>query len=462
MAEKLDFKLPEKKARGSVAGVLTVLLLILLVALVGANLFLALGGDKSTPATTDGFSPEQTKALATRLTQRGLHRQAAAAWQDYLATTVLAESERARTHFHIGDLLEKAGLYAEAIEHFYRSEAAAEVEELGPQINAHVKQCFERLGKFSALRYELMDRTSIDQGEPAGGKIVAEIGAEKITEGRLDALIEESIEDQLEAMRPFMTAEQLDEQKKQASTQLRAPQAKQEFLQNWLAQEVLYRQALEEKLAEKPEVKRLVHALTRDTLSRQLMNERLASRVNITDGDLQTYYTANKDTYVDPARAKISHILVDEAERANELLKRLREGADFAVMAKESSLDESTKDNGGRVEADVLKGSFVSGIGDSEEINQAIFGAAGPALLDRPFKTDKGWEIVKVEEYHGQREKGFEEVRQQVTMELARRKSQEVQQGYIREMMDTHKVVIHTSALAPTQQESSAEVPAKP
>ena len=115
------------------------------------------------------------------------------------------------------------------------------------------------LGKFSALRYEVMDRTSMNPSQAAGGKVVAEIGTEKITEAQLDALIEENIENQLAPMRAFMTPEQLNEQKKRALEQSRSPQAKQEFLQGWLAQEILYRQALQEKLSDKPEVKRVVH-----------------------------------------------------------------------------------------------------------------------------------------------------------------------------------------------------------
>ena len=31
-----------------------------------------------------------------------------------------------------------------------------------------------------------------------------------------------------------------------------------------------------------------------------MMNEQLASKIHITDTDLQTYYTANKDKYVEP------------------------------------------------------------------------------------------------------------------------------------------------------------------
>lgn len=463
MAEKLDFSLPENKPRGSAPGTLTVLLLALLVALAGANLIVALSGRKPAPPTSvRGLSTEQAKALAAKLAQRNLYDQAAAAWQDYLATAELTGPERAGIHLQVGTLLEKAGLYADAIEQYYRSEAAAEVEELRSQLNAHIKECFERMGEFSALRYELMDRTSLNPAQAAGGKVVAEIGAEKITEARLDALIEEDIEDRLASIKAFVTPEQFGEQKKRVLEQFRNPQVRQEFLQNWLAEEILYRQALEEDLRDKPEARRLVHKLARQALSQQLMSDQIASKINITETDVQTYYTANQDQYVEPARAKISHILVGEEERANEILKRIQAGADFAELAKEFSLDAGAKDNRGRVDDDVLKDSYVPGVGDANEINASIFAADAPGLLDRPFKTDKGWEIIKVEEKHPSRQKSLDEVRQQVKMQLLRRKSEDVQREYIKEMMDKHEVIVHTSAFMPTQQSGSEETSSKP
>jgi len=462
MTEKLDFTLPEKKPRGSASGVLTVLLLIVLVALAGANLYVARSGPKPESPVAGDLTAEQTKELAGKLAQRGLYQQAATAWQDYLAIAQVAAPERARIHFQIGDLLEKAGLYADAIEHYYRSEETAKLDDLGSQINAHVKECFERLGKFAALRYELMDRTSIDPTQSAGGKVVAEIGAEKITEVQLDALIEESIEDQLTPMRAFMTPDQVNEQKKRALEQSRNPQAKQEFLQSWLAQEILYRQALDQRLGDEPEVKRLLHSLTRQALSRQMLDEQLASKINITDTDVQTYYIANKDKYVEPAKAKISHILVADEQKANELLKTAQEGSDFAELAKGSSLDSATKDKGGTVADDVRPGSYVAGVGDANDLNASIFAAEAGKVLDKPFKTDKGWEVVRVDEKHPSRAKAFDEVRQQVMMELYRRKSEEVQRDYLKEMMDKHQVVIHTSALPAASQEPSKEASPKP
>ncbi len=461
MTEKLDFSLPQKKPQSSAAGILVVLLLVVLVVLAAANLLVTLSGRKPAATVSSGLSADQVKDLASKLAQRNLYQQAATAWQDYLATAKPAGPEQARIQFQIGTLLEKGGLYADAIEHYYRSETAGAVKELQSDLNAHIKECFEKLGKFSALRYEVMDRTSLNPSQPAGGKVVAEIGAEKITEAQLDAKIEESIENQLEPMKAFLTPEQLNEQKKRALEQSRSPKTKQEFLEGWLAQEILYRQALQDKLSDRPEVQRIVHDLTRQALSQQLMNEQLASKIHLTDSDLQTYYAANKDKYLEPERAKISHILVKEEGQANDLLKRLKDGADFAAAAKESSQDEATKGNGGRITDEVLKGARVPGIGDANEINASIFAASAPSLLDKPFKTDKGWEIINVEEKQAQRQRGFEEVQQQVAMQLLRQKREEVQRDYLKEMMDKHQVVIHTSAFAPAQ-EAPKETQPKP
>lgn len=458
MEEKLDFSLPDEKRKSPLASKVSILLLLILVFLAVANLFVVRARRNTVPeATPHELSDEQLKQLAGKLAQRNLYQQAARTWQDYLATATLSDTERAKALFQVGTLLEKAALYAEAIEYYYRSEMAAKLDELEPQINAHIKNCFEKLGKFSALRYELMDRTSFRKAEEPGSKIVAEIGAEKITEADLDALIETSIDNQLAPMGVFMTGEQLNEQKKKVLEQYKAPQAKLQFLQSWLAQEILYRQALQERLGEKPEVKELLGELARGVLSQQLMNQQLASKINITETDLQTYYTANKEKYVEPAKARISHILVKDQQQAANLIKRINDGEDFGKLAKEFSEDENTKENGGQIDIDVTAGSYVPVIGDANDLNQAIFATEPPAVLDEAFKTEKGWEIVKVNEKQPERQKSFDEVRQQVLLTLTSQKRQEVQQDYIERMMDEYNVIIHRSALMPSQESESVQ-----
>ncbi len=458
MGEKLDFSLPEKKPRGSAAGVLMVLLLLVVAALTAVNLFVALSpGTVVSEPRVAGLSAEQVKALANKLAQRNLHVQAADAWRDYLAGAELTDAERARALFQIGMALEKAGRYGEAIDSYYRSELTAQDADLAAQIKTHVSDCFERLGNFAALRYERMDRTSLDGSEPAGGKVVAEIGPEKVTEAALDAAIERQIENQLAPMEAFMAPEQVNEQKKRLLERYRDVQARQEFLQTWLAQEILYRQALDEGLAQKPATKQMLEDVTRGVLSQQLMNEKLAARINLTETDVRTFYEANKGKYMDLTRAKIRHIRVSEEQQAVDLLKRIKDGDDFAELAGEFSLDEATKNEGGLIAADVVEGAYVAGVGDANEINAAVFTAEPPAVLDKPFQTDSGWEIIKVEQKHAARQKGFDEVREQVMQELLSRKRQEVQSDYLKEMMDKHGVIVHSSVFAPPQ--AGSEVP---
>jgi peptidyl-prolyl cis-trans isomerase C len=464
MEEKLNFSLPEKKQKRSITNTIIIVLLLILIGLSAANMAMRAATDSRVSNGADSsLSAEQTKELAGRLAQRNLYTRAANLWQDYLAAVKLSDAERAKTLFQIGTLLEKANLYDQAIEYFYRSEIVAELGELKPQINTHIRTCFEKLGKFSALRYELMDRTSLEAAPPAGAKIIAEIGAEKITEADLDGFIENEIENQLEPMAPFMTPEQLGQQKKKMLEQYKNPQAKQQYLQMWLAQEVLYRQALEEELAEKPEAKKLIDHLTRGALSQLQMNKELASKINITETDVQTYYTANKEKFIESARATISHILVEDQQKANELIEKIKGGEDFGELAKQFSNDKGTKDKAGRIETQIQEGSYVAGIGEYEELNKKIF-AAGPAkVLDEPFETEKGWEIVKVETFTPERQKTLDEVSQQVISMLANQKRQDVQSSYIEQMMDKHNVIIHTSVFGgggqSESQDTSTEAP---
>ena len=461
MEGKLDFSLPEKKQKNAITNLIIIVLLLILIGLTAANMALRPATENQTPdGTSYSLSAEQTKQLAGKLAQRNLHIRAANLWKDYLAAGKLTDAECARTLFQIGTLLEKANLHDQAIEYFYRSEIVTELGKLKPQINAHIRNCFEKLGKFSALRYELMDRTSLEAAPAAGAKIVAEIGAEKITEADLDAFIESEIENQLEPMAPFMTPEQFGEQKKKMLEQYKNPQAKQQYLQAWLAQEVLYRQALQEELTEKPEAKKLIDQLTRGALSQLLMNRELASKINITETDVQTYYTANKDKFVEPAKAGIRHILLDDQQQANELIGRIKDGEDFGELAKQFSKDENTKEKAGKIETEVQEGSHIPGIGMYEKLNKKIFAADAPKVLDEPFKTEKGWEIVKVETLTTQRQKALDEVSRQVISMLANQKRQDVKSSYIEQMMDKYNVIIHTSTMSGAGRTESPEIPA--
>ena len=190
------------------------------------------------------------------------------------------------------------------------------------------------------------------------------------------------------------------------------------------------------------------------------MNTELASKINITETDLQTFYSANKDDYVEPAKASIRHILVDDEQQAKDLIGRIKAGEDFAELAKQFSKDEETKKEGGKISMEISKGSHVPGVGAYKDLNEKIFAADPPKVLEEPFNTEKGFEIVKVETIIPERQMQLDEVRQQVMSTLANQKRQDVQRDYIQQMMDKYNVIVHTSVLGGAQENEQEESPA--
>ena len=441
MEEKLDFSLPQKENR-SAGSKSTVLLLGLLVILAAANLVLLSKSGKGQDGQKQVLSTEDTKQLASKLAGRNLYSQAAEAWQDYLAQSKVSDEESARVLFEIGTLLEKAGRDEEAIEYYYRSEMTAKLTELSQDINLRIKDCFERLGNFSALRYEIMDRTSIGDQTQAGAEIIAEIGAEKITQAQLDGIIENQIDNQLGMYASFMSKEQLNEQKKQALEQFQNPQAKANALQSWLIQEILYRQAIEDGLADKSEVKKTLNEQRRNVLSQQLMNSELALKINITEGDIKTYYQAHMSNYVEPEKAQISYIPAETLEKGKILIKSIKAG---------ENVD-------GVTEIEVAKGSDIEGLSKVAGLEEQIFAADADTVLAEPVKTDTGWVAVKIRTKQPSRQKSFEEVSQQIMSELTKQKTQDVQQELVKKLMEKYNVIIHTSKFGPDSQAQEAGI----
>jgi len=91
--------------------------------------------------------------------------------------------------------------------------------------------------------------------------------------------------------------------------------------------------------------------------------------------------------------ASVRHILVKDQAKANELVTKLREGADFAATAKEFSEDTGSRDAGGSL-------GFVGRGTTVKPFEDAAFSLEVGKVSD-PVQSEFGWHIILVEERKG-------------------------------------------------------------
>ncbi len=86
-----------------------------------------------------------------------------------------------------------------------------------------------------------------------------------------------------------------------------------------------------------------------------LVQKIVEPQVKVADEEVQQYYTSKKMELKQPAAVHVAIIAVETETEAKNLLKQIRDGADFATVAKEHSLDPTSKGNGGDI-GWILKG----------------------------------------------------------------------------------------------------------
>jgi parvulin-like peptidyl-prolyl isomerase len=127
-----------------------------------------------------------------------------------------------------------------------------------------------------------------------------------------------------------------------------------------------------------------------DDIKAQLVSElifkKVTTNVNITDSDLQKYYSSHLSQYGTPEQRDIAHILVKNKALANQLYAQVIGGANFAALAKKYSQDPGSKNQGGKLT--ISKGQTVA------PFDQTAF-LMKTGQVSHPVKTEFGYHIIK-------------------------------------------------------------------
>jgi len=161
-------------------------------------------------------------------------------------------------------------------------------------------------------------------------------------------------------------------------------------------------------------------------------SSRIAAATNVSDADLQAYYDQHRDEYRVPEQVKVRHILIktplpspgaqenqkaiDAARaKAEDVLKQVKAGGDFAKLAEKYSDDPGSAKNGGDL-GWIGRGRTVP------EFEKAAFSLAKGQTSDL-VKSNYGFHIIQLEDKQEAHLKSLAEVKGQILEQVKQQKA---------------------------------------
>lgn len=183
-----------------------------------------------------------------------------------------------------------------------------------------------------------------------------------------------------------------------------------QVLERIIAARVVGSKGYENKLQNTTEAKdRLKHAELQ-IVADLYMNS--AVKPLVTEEKIKARYDELAKKYKPEPEVRARHILVATEAEANDIIKQLKDGADFAKLAAEKSKDSGSMKEGGDL-GYFPKTAMVKPFAD------AAFAMKPGELSDKPVKTDFGYHVIKVEDRRQSAPPALDAVRGQIQNQLA-------------------------------------------
>ncbi|MEM9739833.1 MAG: peptidylprolyl isomerase [Pseudomonadota bacterium] len=175
----------------------------------------------------------------------------------------------------------------------------------------------------------------------------------------------------------------------------------QTILDQLIDQRLMAQEAVGKSLDLEANAERRLEA-ARERVLGNLLVEHLVAR-NVTEERIREMYAEQAALQQIEDQVRVALILVDTEDEAVRVRERVTTGEEFAVVAFEVSTDTATRIEGGElgyVQPNLMGEPFASTIADT---------AVGD--VSEPFETDKGWNLIKVEDRRTPAPRSLEEMR---------------------------------------------------
>ncbi|MCS0633771.1 peptidylprolyl isomerase [Telluria mixta] len=210
-------------------------------------------------------------------------------------------------------------------------------------------------------------------------------------------------------------AAKVDQVVKQVVAQGKAtdsPQLREAIKKDLIGREVLIQEADKQGVGTRPDVKNAIDNARQSIIINAMLADYIKKNP-VKDAEIKAEYDKYKSQQGDK-EYHARHILVATEDEAKQIIAKLKGGAKFEELAKQSK-DPGSAANGGDLDW-ASPGSFVP------EFSKAMTSLQKGQITETPVKTQYGFHVIKLEDVRASKFPPLEEVKQQVAESLQQRK----------------------------------------
>ena len=337
-----------------------------------------------------------------KLLAKGLTASAAEEMEKYINEYKGTRKELANACYRLGSLYMELYKYEKALKYFYRAEMLAKNADFSGDMNNKIVEALDDLGMKSQADYELNARASLNK--PVSGKVrvVASIGRRKIDENEIDRAIN-NLPDSLRS-------------------QLKKKSNREYFIKQYVTTEALYDKAKREGIDKLPDVRESIEEAKKQIVIQNMIEKKVAKKLIISPSDVKLYYEANKDKYVEGARAKVRYLEISKKENKSQAFNDLKAGKGKSQWVYEENY-------------------YISGVGEAKDIVKKLLKVKKGNTLGPVKIKDKLYAFI-VDKNEPRRYKTFDEVKDQAEYEYKMKKRKEIVNSIIKNIIKDENVKI--------------------
>ena len=162
-----------------------------------------------------------------------------------------------------------------------------------------------------------------------------------------------------------------------------------------------------------------------DTLSNKIRDKVTKGEDKVSDKEIEDYYNKNKAQFAQPERRDLSIVLTKTRAKADQAKAALESGESFKSVAKEYSIDDASKAQGGKLPA-VAKGQ------QEKAFDDAIF-KAKKGEIEGPVKTQFGFYVFRVDKVTKASQQTLEQAKTTIQQVLASQNQQKALDAFVKD-----------------------------